>query len=307
MLCVLNPTTRSRSDPELKIEPMNKKRALTLSLMAAFLVTLSIVGCKKDSKSTDSDTTTASDNSMAESNYNDVNTMVDASASAGTSFTFRTATNTDGTERVENIFGGCGSVTIDTVSTPRTITIDFGTTNCLCIDARYRRGKIIATYTGRYRDSGTVVNITFSDYYVNDNQIKGTHTTTNLGKNAAGHPVYKVVVNGTIVKANGGGTITWTSTRQREWVDGYATPTNILDDTYSITGSASGTTAAGTSYTINITQALVRKMSCRWFESGKVDITPNGLATRTLDYGNTGCDANATVTISGVTYNIVLL
>jgi len=81
---------------------------------------------------------------------------------------------------------------------------------------------------------------------------------------------------------------------------------NVLDDTYSITGSASGTRANGESYTITITQALVRKMSCYWFESGKVEITPAGKLTRTLDYGSTGCDANATVTIAGVSFNIVL-
>ena len=47
-------------------------------------------------------------------------------------------------------------------------------------------------------------------------------------------------------------------------------------------------------------------MSCRWFESGTLDVTPEGKATRTLDYGTTGCDANATVTILGYTFPIVL-
>jgi hypothetical protein len=79
-----------------------------------------------------------------------------------------------------------------------------------------------------------------------------------------------------------------------------------LDDTYSITGSASGTVASGNSYTIAITQALVRKMSCYWFESGKVEVAPAGRLTRTLDYGSSGCDNKATVTIAGNTYNILL-
>jgi len=283
---------------------MMKKQSLALCLSAFLLVTFSFYACKKDSKA-DTDTTSAQDNSYSEGTYNDVNTMVDASASMGTSFTFRMATNNDGA-RLEGPFGGCGSVTIDTVSATRTITINFGTTNCLCADLRYRRGKVIATYTGRYRDSGTVINITFDGYAVDDNLIKGTHKTTNLGRNTAGHLVYKVEVAGQIVKANNGGTITWNSTRQREWVAGADTPLNWADDTYSITGSANGTTAGGESYTINITQALVRKMTCPWFESGKVDITPSGKATRTLDYGTTGCDANATVTISGVSFPVVL-
>jgi hypothetical protein len=283
---------------------MMKKHSLALGLSAFLLITFSFYACKKDSTA-DADTTSAQDNSYAEASYNDVNTMVDGSASAGTNFSFRMATN-DANARLEGPFSGCGIVTIDTVNTIRTITINFGTTNCLCLDHRYRRGKVIATWTGKYRDSGTVVNITFDGYAVDDNLIKGTHKTTNLGKNTAGHLVYKVEVNGQIVKANNLGTATWISTRQREWLEGSSTPANPADDTYSITGSASGTTAAGISYTINITQALIRKMTCPYFESGKVDITPSGKATRTLDYGTTGCDANATVTISGVTIPVVL-
>jgi len=290
--------------PAPKLYPMQKRRSILLAITACCFITCSFLACKKDSKA-DSDTTPAQDNSLAESNYNDVNTMVDASANAGVSFSFRTATN-DNVAREENIMGGCTTVTIDTVSTNRTITIDFGTTNCLCADSRYRRGKILATWTGKYREAGTVVNITFDNYFVNDNQIKGTHKTTNMGLNTANHLVYKIEVAGSIVKANNGGTITWASTRNREWVEGSSTPLNILDDTYSITGSASGTNASGDSYTITITQALVRKMSCYWFESGKVEVTPAGRLTRSLDYGSSGCDNKATVTIAGTVYNVLL-
>ena len=276
---------------------------MLLGLMACFLIT-SFIACKKESKD-DSDTQPAQDNSMAESNYNDANTMVDASVAAGTSFSFRQSTNQD-VARMDGILGSCGTVTIDTVSSPRSVTINFGTSNCLCADNRYRRGKIIATWTGKYRDPGTVVTITYDNYFVNDNQIKGTHKTTNMGLNNASHLVYKIEVDGSIVKASNGGTITWKSTREREWVAGSSTPLNILDDTYSITGSASGTVASGEAYTIAITQALVRKMSCNWFESGKIEVTPAGRLTRTLDYGSTGCDNLGTVTIGSATFNVTL-
>jgi hypothetical protein len=226
--------------------------------------------------------------------------MVDFSYAAGASFSFRGETG-------ENLLGSsCATVTVDTVSSPRSITIDFGSTNCTCLDGRKRRGQVIATWTGKYRDQGTVISVTFNNYFVNDNQIEGTKTVTNTGLNAQEHPVYAVQVNGTIVKANNGGTITWNSTRQREWVAGFDTPLNIADDTYSITGSASGTTAAGLAYTIEITSPLVRKMTCLWFESGVIAVSPQGKQTRTLDYGNTGCDANATVTIAGVSFPIIL-
>jgi hypothetical protein len=285
---------------------MLKKQSIFLGIMACFFVSLSFTACKKDSKTpADNDTAPAQDNAMAESSYTDATTMVDASVTFGANFSFRVAAN-EQTARIEEVLGKCVTVTIDTVSVNRSVIINFGTTNCLCVDGRNRRGRILASWTGKYRDAGTVVSITYDNYFVNDNQIKGTHKTTNMGANTAGNLVYKIEVNGIIVKANNGGEITWLSTRQREWVAGASTPLNILDDTYSITGSANGTVASGAAYTINITQALVRKMACNWFESGKIELTPQGLTTRTLDYGNTGCDANATFTINGSTYNVVL-
>jgi hypothetical protein len=282
---------------------MQKRRSIFLGLVACCLVT-SFVACKKDAKEAATDITAAQDNTMAESNYNDATNMVDASYALGANFSFRTETGQN-VARIEDVTGGCATVTVDTASSTRKITIDFGATDCTCPDARKRRGKIIATWTGSYRTAGTVITISFENYFVNNNQIMGTHKTTNQGLNNAGNLVYKIEVSGTIVKANGG-TITWNSTRYREWTAGANTPMNPFDDAYSITGSASGTTAAGSSYTINITQALVRKMSCAFFESGKIELTPTGGTTWTLDYGNTGCDANASVSVLGLTYNIVL-
>lgn len=285
---------------------MQKKQSIFLGIMACFFLSLSFTACKKDSKPAgNTDTAAAQDNAMAESSYNDATTMVDASVTFGTNFSFRVATN-EPAARIEEVLGNCVTVTLDTANANRSVVIDFGTTNCLCIDGRKRRGRILASWTGKYRDAGTVVNITYDNYFVNDNQIKGTHKTTNMGLNNAGNLVYKIEVDGIIVKADNGGEITWKSTRQREWVAGASTPLNILDDTYSITGSANGTVASGDAYTINITQALVRKMNCYWFESGKIELTPSGLATRTLDYGSTGCDPNATFSVAGVTFNVVL-
>jgi hypothetical protein len=279
------------------------KKFSALALSAVLVSGFYLTSCRKDGL--DADIESAENNALSESTFNDVTTLVDQSVSSG-----NVLLGVNGGSSVNNDQNGlgsdCATVTLDTVSSPRSVTIDFGTTNCVCKDGRNRRGKINATYTGRYRASGTVITISFDNYFVNDNQVKGTKKITNNGYNNAGHLVYSVEVTGQINKANNGGTISWTSTRQREWVAGENTPLVLTDDTYSITGTASGTNSSGVSYTINITQPLVRAMSCRWFESGKLEVTPDGKATRTLDYGNNGCDANATVTILNKTYPIVL-
>ncbi len=280
---------------------MYAKKISTFIAVAVIGSTLLFTSCKKDA-SKDSDVESAENNSLAEASFNDVTTISDQAAIGG-SVNMRVA---DGSREEGSLGSGCATVTIDTVSTPHIITIDFGSTNCVCNDGRTRRGKILLSYSGRYREAGTAISITFNNYFVNDNQLTGTKTITNQGLNNAGNLVYKIDVNGQVIKANGGGTISWTSSRQREWTAGAGTPLVWSDDAYSITGTASGTNASGKSYTINITKPLVRKMSCRWFESGALDVTPEGKPTRTLDYGTTGCDANATVSILGYSFPIVL-
>jgi hypothetical protein len=281
-----------------------KKTVFVLLLTVAS--TLSFVACKKNNTVANTDTESAENNALSESTFNDVTTLVDQSITTGDIIVGQAGSTAANNAAEEALGSSCATISLDTVSNRRAVIIDFGTTNCLCKDGRYRRGKILTNYTGRYRDSGTVVSITFDNYFVNDNQITGTKTITNNGINAAGHLVYTVQVDGVIIKANNGGRVTWASTRQREWIAGANTPLVLTDDVYSITGSASGTNAAGDSYSIKILQPLIRSMSCKWFESGKCEITKSNNPTVILDYGTTGCDANATATVAGKTYDIVL-
>jgi hypothetical protein len=194
------------------------------------------------------------------------------------------------------------------VAVPHSITVDFGTTNCMCNDGRYRRGKIMVSYTGRYRDSGTVITYSFNNYAVSDHEVSNSSTkvVTNLGRNTNGNLHYSITESGSILKPNNGGTVTWASTRGREWIAGSNTILIWSDDEYLITGTANGTSAAGVTYSFNVTKALHIKLNCHNIVAGTVDITPAGKAVRTLDYGNGTCDNQATVTILSKTYNITL-
>lgn len=274
--------------------------------IAASVISSSLLftSCKKDA-SKDSDVEAAESSSLAEASFDDVTTISDQAALGG-SVNLRVAGDAIANREDGSLGSACATVTIDTVTVPHAITIDFGATNCVCNDGRNRRGKIILSYSGRYKDAGTVISISFNNYFVNDNQLTGTKKITNQGLNNSGNLVYKIEVNGSVVKANGAGTITWVSTRFREWTAGVNTPLVWNDDAYSITGTATGTIASGKSYTFSITKPIVRKMSCHYIESGVIDITPEGKPTRTLDFGTTGCDANASVTILGYTFPIIL-
>jgi len=282
-------------------EKMRTTKNMFKYLMVAATVGMFFTSCRKDKDPKDSDTSAASDNALAEGTYNDVNNIADQ-ASTGTMTSYLTPIET---ENKSSLLSTCATITNDTLVTPHILTIDFGASNCMCNDGRYRRGIINVSYSGHYRDSASTHTITFTNYYVNDNQILGTKTVTNNGHNAAGNLTYSVVVNGQIIKAGGGGTINWTSNRTREWILGESTPT-WSDDVYLITGSANGTNASGNSYTMTITSALRREIGCHHFVSGTLTITPSGKPTRYVDFGAGACDNQATVTINGNVYNITL-
>jgi len=281
---------------------MQIKNNIMKYLMVAATVGIFFTSCKKDKDEKDVDTNAASDHALSEGTFNDVNNISDEAAN-GNLTSYITSGTSDSGER--GLLTSCATITHDTVSTPRVLTIDFGTANCLCGDGRYRRGIINVTYSGKYRDSASTHTISFTNYFVNDNQVLGTKTVTNNGHNAAGNLNYSISVNGQIIKANNGGTITWTSVRNREWIAGENTPT-WFDDVYLITGSADGTSAAGNSFNATITSALRKEIGYKHIVSGILNITPSGKATRILNFGNGVRDDKATVTINGNVYNITL-
>ncbi len=232
----------------------------------------------------DTDTTDGAETALMERNSDDV-VAITEQASTGNLSQFKK-------ER------GCATITIDSLSTPRTITVDFGAANCLCQDGKNRRGKIIRSFTGKYKDVGSVHSITYNNYFVNDNQIKGYKTVTHNALNAALNENYTVDTKDTLVKAANAGTVTWQSIRNREYVVGYNT--SIWgDDVLHITGSGSGVRANGFTWAMNITQPLVVEMACQYkIVSGEMQIQPQGKALRTVNYGSGTCDNQATMTIN---------
>jgi hypothetical protein len=202
--------------------------------------------------------------------------------------------------------GGCATVTKDTTGTPDSVVIDFGTTNCLCKDGRYRRGKIIIIYNGKYRDSGYYHTVTFSNYYINNNYVYGSRTVTNKGKNSSGKTYFTIAVNGHMVMNKTGDTASHTASRTRTWVAGEST-LMLSDDAYEITGSGSTVRPSGKSFTTVITSALYVANNCNWIKSGTIEITPNGATfPRVLDFGSGTCDDKATISVNGKTKNIIL-
>ena len=276
---------------------MKTTKKLILVCLAAGLATFT--ACKKE-KDDLNDTTSASDSEQGETFSNDVMNIADNAAKTG-SAGFRTSSAEEAYEAMSQ----CATVTHDTVANPRSLIIDFGTSNCLCADGRNRRGKIIVTYTGRYFTTGSVKTMTFDNFYRNDNKLEGLRTITNNGTDANGHMSWSVNAQGMKITKSNGKIHTWNSNRTRTIIAGNDTPA-WNDDVYEITGSATGVNAAGINYTAIITTPLHRALSCRWIDSGKIEITPDGKAKRTIDFGSGTCDDQASVSVKNRTRNITL-
>jgi hypothetical protein len=260
-----------------------------------------ISGCKKAAPQEDTDTTASNENSFAQASFNEVGNISDQAA-AGSMSSYRQNGADNG-----YILSSCATITFDTINhnNADSITVDFGTQNCLCKDLRYRRGKINITYTKpHYWDSLDVITITFSNYYVNNYGISGIKTITNMGR-INGQSTFNVTVNaGTITKPTGG-SFTWNSNITRKWTAGENTPFFWLDDEYTYTGSSNGFSSNGQSYTALITSPLVRQLVCpKWFVKGVLDFTPNAKPMRSLDFGTGACDDIVVVTISGHQYTV---
>lgn len=273
-------------------------------VLTCFILLGSVSSCKK--RKLNRSTTTSQDNAIAEMAFNDVFKVTED------------AIKEEGLEKssggLSSMYNSCATVTltpgIGDTTFPKTLTIDFGTSNCTDAYGVSRRGKIIATTTGLYRDAGTVITITTQNYYVNDYKVEGTKTVTNNGQNSAGHTYFTInISNALITFPNGTDEVSYESTRIREWVIGENTNwftdglSGILDDEYDITGTASGINRDGRNYTMTITSPLRVAIICRYVKQGTVEIQPEDLYLRTVDFGNGACDSEATVEINGNVYN----
>jgi len=252
-------------------------------------------GCKKDEKKPTS-YKSASDNSTADNAFagiwKQISTVTDSSNSVRSS--------------------GCATASItpwDQTTWPKTVEIDFGSTNCVGDDGNKRRGKITAIFSGPYHTPGTTITASLTNYYHNDYHIKGSQKITNKGNNSAGHLVFNVIVNNaTITDPTGQKTSSWSTNQDREFYAGYTTNFNIFDDVYLIRGVANGVSSEGEAYTIKTDSDLRVNIGCPWIVSGSLTLTLNSYPTYPIavDYGSGACDANATATLNGTTYNIVM-
>ena len=193
--------------------------------------------------------------------------------------------------------GPCVNITVtpNNNTYPKTITIDFGPTGCLCADGKYRRGAIVIHLTAPIRRPGAVMTITFDDFYLNRAHIEGTKIVTNLSQ--GGNIKFTVqVVGGKVTFPNGRG-YQYSGIKYVKQVEGGDTRF-IRDDVFSVEGRSKTEFNGGMIIHLNTETGLTKKVICPWISNGllKIRINTRELYLNFAAPDNGECDNKALLT-----------
>jgi hypothetical protein len=203
-----------------------------------------------------------------------------------------------------SLLAPCALVTESSSTFPKTVTIDYGA-GCVGSNGMTKKGKIIIDVSGDMRVAGNTRTVTFDNFYINDVKIEGSRNAENIGPNAAGNMVVKII--GDITASNGEIARSRNFTRYREWVSGIST-CEITDDEFHITGIGTAIGRRGIEIPHIISEKIVLKPGeCKYPLSGIVNVggQKRGFI---LNFGNGTCDniAEATTKRKNKTYQIDL-
>jgi hypothetical protein len=270
-------------------------------LMIAALAMFSFTSCNKESEIDQTTLDLADDDVVSDAVFEDVFNTVDHADIILDNYQ-------KGSYAKSNALSdSCPSVTIDHPDDavwPKTITIDFGTL-CTGLYENTRSGKIIIEVTGPRLETGSKKTVTFDNYYFNGIKVEGTKVHENIGYNSNQNVVFSVTLTDGKLTLPDGKIIERSFEHQREWIAGLFTR-NIWDDECLITGTATGVTLKGVSYSHTITTALYWKRVCKFVVSGVVKIEREGFEPVEINYGEGECDAIAVVSMGGESKEILL-
>ena len=143
---------------------------------------LSISSCKKENSDSNSqDLTSVEESAIAGETFADAFSDISSLSSENDGLFSITESSFQAMPAPAALSNSCTSLTISPQGKiwPKTITLDFGT-GCT-VENITRKGKIIAIFTDRFRNTGAKISVTFENFYVNDHKIEGIKTIINNG------------------------------------------------------------------------------------------------------------------------------
>jgi hypothetical protein len=196
---------------------------------------------------------------------------------------------------------GCDTLIVDTLTNPMTIVIQFNGTCSNNNNDRY--GSITASFSGKYDALGTSVNISFNNYRYGGYPITGSINYSFSGV-ISSLPTYAISVSNFSIENSKERLLSVSGNQTLKITAGEMTA-SVNDDTYIITGSASGRAFEGNDFSAIIDNSLDLAGNCKWISSGITTVSPENKQPRILDFGS-GCDDKASAKIYGLNYEITI-
>lgn len=184
-------------------------------------------------------------------------------------------------------------------------TCDWSENGCTGSDGIIRKGKIVVTYTGKMNVPGSVAINTFSGFSNGGNRIEGFQEIKCIQPDPINNfPVYEEFSHLNLQFPDQNFSL-YKSRFTRSLINGSETSSKE-DDVWQLTGTIEGTTSDDVEWTAICSKPLIKKNSCKWFDSGTTVITPLKGSQCTIDYGTGTCDNKATITRDGKTIEVQL-
>ena len=274
-----------------------KRKLLYLSYFISVISLMFVFSCQKEKSSTVIDNTPFSASSVEKNAVVATATFDELNDFAQSGF--------DATGLKGGSFGSCPAVSVNFMTTPFSISLDWGT-GCLYSDGITRSGTIVMTLSGLMSEKNSVATMKIENYIADGKKISGTTKITYLGLNTGNNwPRYSIVSEGKIEFPDKG-VVTFKSESVRLQAEGTKT-TSITDDVWRTEiQSASGVNKDGTKWTGKTTKVMIKKGDCKWYNSGTFVITPENGDVKTIDFGDGTCDNKATLKIGDKTTDIIL-
>lgn len=269
-----------------------KKMSLVIVIIPLTIGML-FLSCKKSDRDSDTTTYTSEDVAFATNLFYTVFKTVHQAANYSQGIVSSTSINST------TVFN-CDTITVDTLSSPKLLNINFNT-NCTS-GGIVRNGSLTASINGYYDSPGAVTTISVNNFTYNDVTVfSGTISYQYLGL-IESYPAYSITFNELKIVNKYNQKIFFSGNHQLQIIIGDSTP-EISDDIYSISGSNTGMAFKGNSFSSQITTKLNLSGNCNWISSGIVTVVPNNKPSRILNFGN-GCDNKITVSVYENNYEL---
>jgi hypothetical protein len=190
---------------------------------------------------------------------------------------------------IENNYGYIDNCEMYWYPDEKLLTFGYGDVNRMCQDGKFRRGSFYAQFSGAKWDVGVTASITTDRLYVDDSLVQAHIDITYNGLNSGNFQEYSLLVTSCQIKLQDStkiNPVTISADFLMEWITGASTPDIHEDDSYLVSGTASGTSSDNYTFSVEIQDSLVDQIDCFWISSGlsKITIPEADFQSGTIDY-----------------------